>query len=247
MNGQSWRWWLLIGLTSPVVIPLALYTRLTALRLAPAAGPAEGVAGVRYAGRPVRLLLLGESTAAGVGVSCLSQALVGQLASALADSQQRPVAWRVLAENGITATQACQRLLPQVPAGSFDLAVLVFGVNDCSHLTRLSRWRASLCRLAVGLQAGGASVVFTGVPPLQYFTALPWLLRWLLGARAQQLDAQLQALADEHRALYVPLELDFSDEYLALDGYHPSGAGYRVWAQHLAAAITRSLHSRKID
>lgn len=247
MSGQSWRWWLLVGLASPVVMPLALYTRLTALRLAPAAGPAEGVAGVQFAGQPVRLLLLGESTAAGVGVSCLSQALVGQLAKALADYQQRPVAWQVLAENGITATQACQRLLPQLPASSFDLAVLVFGVNDCSHLTRLSRWRASLRMLAVGLQAEGASLVFTGVPPLQHFTALPWLLRRLLGARAQQLDAQLQALANERRALYVPLELDFSAEYLALDGYHPSSAGYQVWAQNLAAAITRSPHPRKID
>lgn len=239
MKAQGWRWWLLLGLLSPVLLPLAVYTRRTALRLEPAAGADQGLAGSQFAGPPLRLLVLGESTVVGVGVSCMQQALVVQLAGELAVRHQRPVAWQALGENGITAAQACQRLLGRVQAGPIDLAVLVFGVNDCSHLTTLGNWRLSLTTLAIGLQASGAKLVFTGVPPLQHFSALPGLVRWLLGARAQQLDAQLQVLAEARDAQYVPLKLEFSAEYLALDGYHPSSAGYRLWAQDLAAAITR--------
>lgn len=239
MSGQGWRWWLLIGLMSPLLLPLAIHTRRVALRLAPAAGPVQGLAGCQFSGQPMRLLVLGESTVIGVGVSCLQQALVGQLAGELAARNQRPVAWWALGENGITAEQACQRLLPQVIAESLDWVVLVFGVNDCTHLTGLRRWRSALLRLTAGLQAGKAALIMTGVPPLQHFSALPWLMRWLLGARAQQLDASLQQVATECGAQHVPLNLRFAAGYLALDGYHPSSIGYRVWAQGLAAAISR--------
>ncbi|WP_339514647.1 SGNH/GDSL hydrolase family protein [Pseudomonas sp. RL_15y_Pfl2_60] len=224
---------------SPLLLPLAIHTRRTALRLAPAAGPVQGLAGPRYAGQPLRLLVLGESTVVGVGASCLQQALVGQLADELAVRHQRPVAWRALGENGITAEQACQRLLPQAEVEGLDWVVLVFGVNDCTHLTGLRRWHCALSRLATGLQAGGAVSVLTGVPPLQHFSALPRLMRWLLGARALQLDAQLQQVAAECGAHYAPMRLMFAAEYLALDGYHPSSIGYRAWAQDLAATISR--------
>ncbi|MGX5218534.1 SGNH/GDSL hydrolase family protein [Pseudomonas segetis] len=239
MNIQGWRWWLLVGLLSPLLLPLAIHTRRTALRLAPAAGPVRGLARPQYAGQPLRLLMLGESTVVGVGVSCLQQGLVGQLADELAVRHRRPVAWWALGENGITAEQACQRLLPQVEVDGLDWVVLVFGVNDCTHLTGLRRWRSALCSLAAGLQARSGSLVLTGVPPLQHFSALPWLMRWLLGARAQQLDAQLQQVAAGCGAQYVPLRPRLAAGYLALDGYHPSSMGYRDWAQALADAISR--------
>jgi hypothetical protein len=109
-------WWLLALLLLPVLLPMALHTRRRALRLAPAAGPQQGVAGAEFDGPALRVLLLGESTVAGVGVACQSQALVGQLAQALAAQQRRPVAWQACGENGITAIKLvngyCRRPWP---------------------------------------------------------------------------------------------------------------------------------------
>lgn len=230
-------WWLGLALLSPLVVPQALYTRRRALRLPPAEGPRQGLAGAEQAGVPLRLLVLGESTVVGVGVNSLQMALVGQLAEALAQRCGRPVVWHACGENGITAEQACVRLLPQVLDQPFDLALLVFGVNDTTHLTPLPRWQAALGNMAAALQGQGTQVAFSGVPPLQHFTALPWLLRRLLGMRGALLDRCLRRLAIRLGAGHHGVALEFSGDYLARDGYHPSALGYRVWAEALAASL----------
>jgi len=231
---RAYAWWLGLALLAPIALPLAVRTRRNALRLPPASGPLDGVAGADLPGEPLRLLVLGESTVVGVGVDELHAALVAQLAATLAARSGRPVAWRACGENGITATQAHERLLPQVLDQPFDLALLVFGVNDTTHLTSLPRWEAALGGMAQALTARGARVAFSSVPPLQHFTALPWLLRRLLGMRAALLDACLRRLATRQGAGHHAVELEFSAEYLARDGYHPSALGYRVWAEGLA-------------
>lgn len=238
---RAYAWWLGLALLAPIALPLALRTRRNTLRLPPAAGKLSGVAGVELPGAPIRLLVLGESTVVGVGVDELDVALVGQLAVALAERCGRPVAWRACGENGITAAQALQRLLPQVLDQPFDLALLVFGVNDTTRLTSLSRWQAALGGMAAVLASRGARVAFSSVPPLQHFTALPWLLRRLLGMRASLLDARLRQLAASQGAGHHAVELEFSAEYLARDGYHPSSLGYRVWAQGLAVSLASAV------
>lgn len=231
---RAYAWWLGLALLAPIALPLAVHTRRNALRLPPASGPLNGVAGTDLPGEPLRLLVLGESTVVGVGVDELHAALVGQLAATLAARSGRPVAWRACGENGITAAQAHERLLPQVMDQSFDLVLLVFGVNDTTHLTSLPRWEAALGGMAQALTVRGARVAFSCVPPLQHFTALPWLLRRLLGMRAALLDARLRRLAARQGAGHHTVELEFSADYLARDGYHPSALGYRVWAEGLA-------------
>ncbi|WP_256625599.1 SGNH/GDSL hydrolase family protein [Pseudomonas sp. LPB0260] len=237
----GWRelgWWLLLVPALPLLVPLALHTRCQALRLAPAAGPTHGMAGAELPGQPVRLLVLGESTVAGVGVSCLQHALVGCLAQALCERHGRPVVWRACGENGITAAQARQRLLPQGLADAPELVLLVFGVNDSTGLTSMGRWQLALGGMAEAFRSHGARVAFSAVPPLQHFRALPWLLRALLGARAALLDARLRRVARLVEADYCSVSLPFSPQYLALDGYHPSALGYRLWAQGLAERLT---------
>lgn len=238
---SRWRgllWWVVALSSLPLAVPLAILTRRTALRLAPAAGPRCGVVGADLPGEPLRLLLIGESTVVGVGAGCLQHALAGRLAQALAARHGRPVEWRACGENGIGVTQACERLLPQVLDDHVDLALLVFGVNDTTGFTSMRRWQSSLTLMADELAARGVRVAFCGVPPLQHFSALPWLLRRLLGARAALLDARLRQVAERSGVGYYPLNLKFSAEYLALDGFHPSSLGYRVWAQGLAAELS---------
>ena len=233
-------WWGLALASLPLALPLALHTRRTALRLPPAAGAQSGLAGTGLGGAPLRLLLIGESTVAGVGVEAQEAALAGQLAQALAARLQRPVAWRACGENGITADGACTPLLPLALREPADLVLLVFGVNDTTHLSSLARWRRSLRTLSRALAARGTRVVFTGVPPIQHFSALPWLLRRLFGLRAALLDGELRRLSAREGAHYARLQLEFAEEYLARDGYHPSALGYRLWGEGLAEQLTPS-------
>lgn len=230
-------WWALTLPLLPFVLPLALHARRTALRLPVAQGAPSAIAASELSGPPLSLLLIGESTVAGVGVSHLDQALAGCLAAALAVRLGRPVQWRAYGENGISATQACERLLPLALSEPVDLAVLVFGVNDTTALTSSARWKRALTHMTGALRGQGAQVALCAVPPLQHFTALPWLLRQLLGWRARLLDQELQVVALEVGALHCALDLPFEARYLAEDGYHPSALGYRQWGEGLAARL----------
>lgn len=231
-------WWLLLLFLLPILLPQALLSKRRALRLEPAAGPQTGVA-CSTAGDPLRLLLIGESTVAGVGVASQQEALAGQLAAQLAARLQRPMVWQALGENGITAAAAVERLLPQVAGQRFDLVLLVFGVNDTTHFSSARCWQTALQALAQAFPT--AQVAFSAVPPMQHFSALPWLLRKVLGWRASLLDRQLAEVARQLSARHCPVALEFSPEYMARDGYHPSALGYRVWAEGLSVLLAGTL------
>ena len=57
---RAYAWWLGLLALAPLALPLALYTRRTALRLPPAGGELCGVAGEHLPGPPLRLLVLGD-------------------------------------------------------------------------------------------------------------------------------------------------------------------------------------------
>ena len=116
----------------------------------------------------------------------------------------------------------------------YELVALVFGVNDTTHFSSGQRWLGALEQLIAHFRGRGARVVCTAVPPLQHFTALPWLLRRLLGWRAALLDRQLSSLVLAQGAGYCGVSLEMQPQFLAIDGYHPSALGYQVWGEHLA-------------
>ncbi|MGM8935225.1 SGNH/GDSL hydrolase family protein [Pseudomonas neustonica] len=219
----------------PLLLPQALWVKRTALRLPDASPPWQGlVPGRTPSAPPLRLLLLGESTVSGVGVDRQADALAGQLAAQLAAITGRPVQWQALGRNGADAQACLQDLLPQVLDQRWDLALLVLGVNDTTHLTSRRQWRTRLACLLAGLSSRSVQVGVTAVPPLGRFTALPQPLRGWFGLRSGLLDRDLRQVAARQHALYLPLDLSFESAYLARDDFHPSAAGYREWAAGIA-------------
>jgi hypothetical protein len=77
---------------SPVLVAQAIATRARLPRLPEPAGPRQGVAG---RGTPLRLLITGDSSAAGVGVGRQHDALASRLAKGLAEAAGARVAWRL--------------------------------------------------------------------------------------------------------------------------------------------------------
>ena len=86
---------------APILVVQGRRVRRVTPRLPPAAsGPLEGVI---PGPRPLRLLIVGESTAVGVGVPTHDVLLAGQTARALAASTERGVCWHVLGRSGASA------------------------------------------------------------------------------------------------------------------------------------------------
>ncbi len=221
----------------PVAALQAVWVLARAKRLPEADGPRKGRQGQ---GPPLRVLILGDSSAAGVGVAAQKQALAGQLSTRLA--VHHDVIWRLEARTGHTARRAAAQLARV--SDEFDMTVLALGVNDAKNGVRTGIWRRAYEALLDDLQhrLNVTQIYASGVPPLGKFPLLPSPLNAVLGARAEALD---EALADLCRArsgvTYLPFDLPFDPALMAADGFHPSGGIYAEWAQRVAAAAITNM------
>ncbi len=194
--------------------------------------------GVRGSGRPLRLLIAGDSAAAGVGAATQDEALSGCLVAALADEFQ--VRWKLLAHTGATTGDLLERLQHE-PAESFDVAVTSLGVNDVTGRTSLADWRRRQQRLVelLGSRFRARRILLSGLPPMHRFPALPQPLRWYVGSRARDFDRVLAGVADGLAGCeFVGLDYAMMDlQAMAADGFHPGPEVYRRWASELARRI----------
>ncbi len=224
----------------PVLLAQGYWLRRKTPRLPDASGPLEGL--VCGEGKPLKVIALGESTAAGVGARTHEVGLAGQFAAVLSRATKRPVEWSVLARTGINARKTRLELVPELAGKRADLIVIALGVNDTIEMLTARRWTADVAALIteVRAQVGEVTVVFSGVPPLDYFPALPEPLSFVLGARSAALERAAIRLASTLDAVvHVPFQIDKGQvgEMFCADGFHPSETGYALWAEQLATAL----------
>lgn len=218
----------------PVLLWQGRRVRRDVLRLPEAAGPRDGTLGQ---GPPLSILIVGDSSAAGVGAPHQDQALAGQLVMRLAVT--RRVTWRLIAQTGWTTAEALEAL-PEPDGAAFDLAVICLGVNDVTTEVRIADQQRDLARLLDRLRQdyGIAAAIASGLPPMGRFPALPQPLRWYLGLQGQAMDRGLGAVAQHKTDLYhMPLRLDLDIASTAEDGFHPGPAVYAAWAEQLGETI----------
>ena len=222
---------------SPLLVAQAVWVMARATRLPEAQGPRTGCMGV---GPARRLVVLGDSSAAGVGVPEQSQALGGRLAAELAPHYQ--VTWEVIAKSGATV-RSTRRSLEVLPADKADFVLIALGVNDTKNGVRARAWNAGYRELldAIAAKFNPSCIVVTGLPPLRHFPLLPAPLNAVLGERAEVFEEILKEIADQrgdtrHLAMDMPLD----PANMASDGFHPSAKLYREWAKRAAVLFRAS-------
>ncbi|MBW4708684.1 SGNH/GDSL hydrolase family protein [Roseobacter sp. YSTF-M11] len=225
-------------LSAPVLVAQALYVIARTPRLPEPEGHRTGEAGQ---GRPLRLLIVGDSSAAGVGADQQEDALSGQLVAPLA--AEFCVSWRLIAQTGLTTRKLTERLAAE-PGGSFDIAVTALGVNDVTRLTPADRWVAQTRALHELLRShfGVSQIYVTAVPPLQAFPALPDPLAGFLGRHAAVLSSALsRAQTERTTARVVQPDWGLDPDVMASDGFHPGPALYQRWGAEMARHILSDL------
>lgn len=225
---------------APLLVAQALNTKRRAPRLPEADGPREGQVGE---GERLSLLIVGDSSAAGVGVRTQHDALAGHLTRTLARASQRSVHWQLVAQSGITTAQALE-LLRQVRPVTAEIAVAVLGVNDVIDQVPSHRAVQQRAALADWLRefAGVRHVVFAPLPPVHRFPLLPQPLRRVMGDDARRHDdAMARWAATRDDVSHVPIPLALGPEHMADDGFHPGEPVYRVCGKALAAHIAERL------
>ena len=174
--------------------------------------------------QPLRLLGLGDSVIAGVGLASTESTVTARLADRLNQHLGRAIDWRILGEDGAKISDT-QRMLGASEFESFDWIVVSVGVNDVTGLTSLVRWQQGLLGLISDIKARSshATVVFLQLPPMGRFEMIPQPLRAVLGIRAAMLRHVLTWIVEAHRGVWMidPSRL-FDPAYMAEDGYHPN-------------------------
>ena len=217
----------------PVLWMQGMWVQRKVPRLPEPVGSRSGTSGL---GPALRLLLVGDSSAAGVGVGHQDQALSGQLVAELAS--RFCISWRVEATTGATTASLLEQLRT-LDFSCFDVAVTALGVNDVVRGVSVNQWLQEYGALRACMLGGGVSrVIVSGLPPVSQFPALPQPLRWVLGRRAQYFDRALcESVEADPRATYVPLDFQGNMDEIAVDGFHPGAPIYRKWAHRLTHEI----------
>ncbi len=190
------------------------------------------------AGTALRVVWLGDSTAAGVGVDDPEDALPVVVARELGVA----VDLTVLAVSGARVADVVGEQLRGVAALEPDVVFVSVGANDVTHVTSRDDF-ADRYRQLLGELPDGATVVLLGVPDMGAVPRLAQPLRAVAGVRGRQLDDVVRHVARDEGLTYVPIAQATGpafrrdpDRFFAVDRYHPSAAGYRLWADAVLAA-----------
>lgn len=198
-------------------------------------------------GAPLRFAVLGDSSAAGLGVTAAEQLPAVLLAGGLAERSGRPVLLTTYAISGAT-TRGLPAQVDRALAGQPDLALVIIGANDVTTRMRVHQSANILAVEVRRLRAAGAAVVVGTCPDLGAIRPIPQPLRsvarrWSLLLAGAQRGAVRRAggipvaLAD----LLSPTFMARASELFSADRFHPNAAGYAAAAAVLLGPLCEAV------
>ena len=172
-------------------------------------------------------VVLGDSTAQGIGAPSWAEGYVGQLRRALDAGSDRP--WRVvnLSKSGARAADVADRQLPLMDGLPVrpDLVTCAIGANDIVRRTPLPALEATFGRIIAGL------------PPRAVVATLP---KGLHAERTEAVNRYLRAEGPKAGLVVADVWARTGPPWrgkLAADGFHPGALGYAEWAAAFAEAL----------
>jgi len=182
-------------------------------------------------------VVLGDSTAQGIGAPAAVEGYVGQLRRALDAGSERP--WRVLnlSKSGARAADVLDRQLPTLEslAEAPALVTCAIGANDIVRRTPAPRLEDQLRRIIARLP--GRAMIATlpqGLGPART-EAANRLIR-------EEAPAAGLVVADVWARTGAPWQGKY-----AADGFHPGALGYADWAAAFAEVLDLALPPRSPD
>ncbi|MEM0898589.1 MAG: SGNH/GDSL hydrolase family protein [Pseudomonadota bacterium] len=172
----------------PVYVWQGIGVRMRIERLKPAALPVEGE--ISGNDDPIRLLVIGDSTVASVGVQELDGTFAYAMANALHERTGRAIIWRSAGANSASSGDLERHVLPHIEPRNFTHVLVSVGTNDMKNFHLISRFKREFGALLYGLgtRFPRARILWTTIPDMRKFPALPKQLGRVLAARAELIN-----------------------------------------------------------
>lgn len=198
-------------------------------------------------GMSLRLAVLGDSGAAGLGADEPRSTPGGALATDVAAASGRPVLLNNAAVVGARSADLAaqvERVLTLRP----NVAVVMIGANDVTHSIRPQRSVRLLGDAVRRLREEGTAVVVGTCPDLGTVEPLGGALRRWARRVSRELAAAQAIVVEAEGGVAVPLGemlgplFDAHPElYFSADRFHPSALGYQACAEALLPAVLDAL------
>ena len=178
------------------------------------------------------VVLLGESTVAGVGASSATTTLAGNFSRIFGDSYQI----ETIGKKGLRVKEAFSLYLKHKNSESkkSEGVLLFLGANDCFLLTSPQVFKIELDSLIQQIQvATGAEWIYlAAIPPVHLFPAFSEQMRPFLYRQRNYLLHEMEAIAARKpQVIFHQIPMNLQPEFFSADGVHPSDLGYQKIAE----------------
>ena len=242
-------------LTGSAIGLIVAEAKLARRAIGPASGApprADGVYGAWYAASGVeviRMAILGDSSAAGYGVTESARTPGALLASGLAEAAAAPVRLHNVARvGGQSADRGWQTELVRAADEPPHVAVIMIGANDVTHRVKIPESVRFLGDAVRALRAAGTEVVVGTCPDLGTIRPVAQPLRRLARRWSRQLAAAQTVEVVQAGGRTVSLGALLGPEFDARpedmfgpDRFHPSAEGYAAASMALLPSLAAVL------
>ncbi|MDY8110268.1 SGNH/GDSL hydrolase family protein [Fulvimarina sp. 2208YS6-2-32] len=233
---------LISWLMFPVYIWQGLKARKQIVRLGLPEGPLTGTIGApSMDAADVRLLVIGDSCAAGVGVDDIGDSLGPKLAERIYAITGNSVFWRTAGSNSAVSAEVRDHVVPNLAREAYTHIVLMIGTNDAKNFHGARRFKKNFGTLLYALKAKWPEARIIWSPPVDFkrVPALPKALAHVLELRARIIRRTGADLCYE-RGAFVSTTLPRVEPIgFSKDGFHASVDGYVYYANHLLDYVIR--------
>ncbi|HSV66427.1 MAG TPA: SGNH/GDSL hydrolase family protein [Mycobacteriales bacterium] len=198
-------------------------------------------------GKPVRFAVLGDSSAAGLGVVHPIETPAVLVAAGLSEVAGQPVRLTNVAAVGAKSIHLAgqvERILPTRP----EVALILVGTNDVKDRARPSEAVQHLAAAVTRLRAAGAQVVVGTCPDLGTIRPVAQPLRFLARIWSRQMAAAQTVAVIEAGGRTVSLGDVLGPEFAArpvemfsADRFHPSAEGYAAAAAVVLPSVCAAI------
>ncbi|UHD45033.1 SGNH/GDSL hydrolase family protein [Aureimonas altamirensis] len=229
----------LTWLMFPVYVWQGARIRRRIERLRPPEGPLAGYFGPHAESPHIRLLVLGDSSAAGVGVDRMEDSLAVRLAERLHAVSGLTVAWRAIGSNGAVSAELRDYVVPNIAREAFTHIVLMVGTNDVKNFHGQRRFKKGFGGLLYALRARWPQARIVWSPPvdMRRVPALPRGIGAVLEMRADLFRRLGTRLCHERGAIPSITLPRVEPAGFSRDGFHASAEGSAYYAGHLVSYV----------
>lgn len=207
----------------------------------------------------LKMLVIGESTIAGVGVDFHENGFTGALAKEIAYQTNQSVLWRVYAKSGFTAKMVRKKIIPTIEDSTADIIVIGLGGNDAFKLNSPDVWMYQINLMIKTLKRKfpKTPIYFTNMPPIKEFPAFTKTLKFVIGNLVEILGKRLQKIVCKkenvdynHEIIILEtwkkrLNLEGDSSVFFSDGVHPSKLTYQTWGKEMGHFIMNTKSFKK--